>query len=192
MLKKHWILKKKETINTMAMLQKIAVFICVLVIGLQAGAQEKFPQPTGNPRQLFYLQRTSNTNTIVCELNYKNGSIDQDDPVHVFWIRYGEDGQREELNYIQRKFAYGVKSTMVGKDKYELQFVSYKKYLMHLMKGADNKYNVYATINKKPAILNRIFVKINGGSFWVPNVEYVEIKGIDPASGKEVMERMKI
>jgi hypothetical protein len=28
-----------------------------------------FPVPVGNPNQLFYLQRTTNTNTIVCELN---------------------------------------------------------------------------------------------------------------------------
>lgn len=166
------------------------LFVAAFAVALQA--QQKFPEPTGVPHQLFYLQRTSNTNTIVCELNYKNGSVDPQDPIHVFWIRYGEDGQKEELNYIQKKFAYGVKATQVAKDKYQLHFVSYKKYLMYLMKGADNKFNVYATINQKQAILNRIFVKISGGSFWTPNVEYVEIKGFDPASGKEVMERMKI
>lgn len=155
-------------------------------------AQDKFPVPAGNPNQLFYLQRTSNTNTIVCELNLSKGVLDADDPIHVFWLRYTENGQREELNYIQRKFAYGIKSTFITKDKYELNFVSYKKYKMYLMKGKDNKFNVYATINKKEAILNRIFVKISGGSFWTPNVEYVELKGIDPSTGKEVMERMKI
>jgi len=154
--------------------------------------QDKFPEPVGNANQLFYLQRTANTNTIICELNVKNGNLDLEDPVHVYWIRYSEKGQKEELNYIQKKFAYGVKSKLLSKDKYELQFVSYKKYSMYLMKDADNKFNVYGAINQKQAIVNRIFVKINGGSFWVPNVEYVEIKGIDPATGKEVMERRKI
>ena len=55
----------------------------------------------------------------------------------------------------------------------------------------DNKYHVYATINQKPAVLNRIFIKIDGGSFWSPNVIYMEMKGIDVATGKEVMERFK-
>ena len=41
-----------------------------------------FPIPTGNSRQLFYLQRTSNKNTLIYELNYKNGNIDKEDPVH--------------------------------------------------------------------------------------------------------------
>ncbi|MCW3088449.1 MAG: CDP-alcohol phosphatidyltransferase, partial [Sediminibacterium sp.] len=30
--------------------------------------QDTFPIPAGNPKQLFYLQRTNNTNTIICEL----------------------------------------------------------------------------------------------------------------------------
>lgn len=168
------------------------LFFAAVIAVISLYAQDKFPVPAGNPNQLFYLQRTSNTNTIVCELNLDKGALDADDPVHVFWIRYADDGQREELNYIQKKFAYGVKAILIEKDKYELHFVSYKKYRMYLMRGNNNKFNVYATINKKEAILNRIFVKISGGSFWTPNVEYVELKGIDPSTGKEVMERMKI
>ena len=159
---------------------------------VNSGAQDKFPVPTGNPNQLFYLQRTANTNTIVCELNYKNGIVDVDEPIHVYWLRFTEQGQKEELNFVQRKFAYGIKSQLVSKDRYELNFVSYKKYPMYLIKGANNKYNVYGTINQKQAIVNRIFVKINGGSFWQPSVEYVEIKGVDPLNGKEVIERRKI
>ncbi len=164
----------------------------ILTLALQVNAQDKFPVPAGNDKQLFYLQRNPNTNTIVCELNNKNGQLNEADPIHVFWLRYDDQGQREELNLIQRKFAYGIKSTMLAKDKYELHFVSYKNYSMQLRKGADDKFNVYGTINQKQAILNRIFVKINGGSFWVPNVEYVEIHGVDPVSGKGVTERLKI
>ncbi len=175
------------------MLKRIAVALLMIFMVLSANAQEKYPVPSANANQLFYLQRTSNTNTIVCEINYsKDGIVDEDDPVHVFWIRYQEHGQKEELNYVQRKFAYGIKATLIGKDKYELHFVSYKKYPMFLKKGNNNKFNVYATINKKEAILHRIFVKINGGSFWLPKVEYVELKGTDPATGKELLERMKI
>jgi hypothetical protein len=110
----------------------------------------------------------------------------------VFWIRYGEQGQRAELSFIQRSFAYGVKSKPVAKDKYELHFVSYKKAVMQLVKAADNKYHIYATINQKMAILNRIFIHINGGSFWSPNIEYVDLEGIDPVTGKGISERRKI
>lgn len=155
--------------------------------------QDTFPVPTGNPYQLFYLQRNANTNTIVCELNYeKNGKLNSESPVHVFWIRYQEGGMRKELNYIQRVFAYGMKSQAMGDGTYKLHFVSYRKQTFTLMPSPrDNKYRVYATINKKPAQLNRLFVKVDGGTFWSPNVVYMELKGIDVATGKEVMERFK-
>jgi hypothetical protein len=152
----------------------------------------KYPTPTGNPNQLFFLQRDPNINTIVYELNFKNAELVEDEPVHAYWIRYQEKSQREELNYVQRNFAYGIKSKKLSEDHYELHFVSYKSKLMYLKKGADNKFNLYTAINKKLAILKQIFVSVKGGSFWLPNIEYVELKGTDPATGMEVVERMKI
>jgi len=128
------------------------------------------------------------------DLNFENGTLNVEEPVHVYWIRYSDQGQRQELSYIQRTFAYGIKATALkNSNGYVMHFVSYKKYLLYLLKSAaDNKYRVYTTVNSKTVVLNRIFIKINGGSFWSPKVEYVEIKGIDPASGKEVTDRLKI
>ena len=173
---------------------KTVIYIPVIIFftALTLNAQEKFPVPACNSNQLFYLQRTSNTNTLIYELNYKNSVLDTEEPVHVYWMKYNEQGQKAELNFLQRKFAYGIKSTLISKDHYKLHLVSYKDYPMYLLKGANNKYNVYATINQKKAIVSRIFVKITGGSLWSPNVEYVEVKGTDPVTGKEVMERLKI
>lgn len=166
--------------------------VVVFLSALKLSAQQNFPVPAVDSNQLFYLQRTSNANTIIYELNYKNSVLDTEEPIHVYWMKYDEQGQKAELNFLQRKFAYGVKSTLISKDKYKLHLVSYKNYPMYLSKAANNKYYVYATINQKEAIVSRIFVKINGGSLWTPNVEYVEVKGTDPATGKEVMERLKI
>lgn len=155
--------------------------------------QDTFPVPSGNPNQLFYMQRTSNINTIVCELNLNSkGQPDEEAPVHVFWIRYNEGGGHKELNYIQRVFAYGIKSQPAGNGTYNLHFVSFKKRSFVLMLSPkDNKYHVYATINQRQALLNRIFIKTDGGTFWSPNVVYMEMKGIDVITGKEVMERFK-
>lgn len=171
----------------------------LLLTGFLAGmvltgfAQNNFPVPAGNQKQLFYLQRTPNTNTIVYELNYKGGNIYLENPVHEFWIRFQEKGQQEELSFLQRKFAYGIKSKKLAANRYELNFVSYKNYKMYLEPGPDNKLYVFANINKQKVILTSIFLKINtGGSFWSPNIEYVEITGIKPTSNSIVKERLKI
>ena len=152
----------------------------------------RYPTPSGNNNQLFFIQRDPNINTLIYELNMKNGALNEEEPVHVFWILYAEKGQHDDLNYIQRNFAYGIRSKMISKDNYEIHFVSYKRKIMYLRKSADNKFYVYTDINKKQAILKQVFVRVNGGSFWVPNIEYVELKGIDPITGIEVVERMKI
>lgn len=179
------------------MIRRRFFFIAIIIIGqvvfnFTIAQVTTFPVPDGNAKQLFFLQRTPNTNTIVCELNYKNGLVDKEEPIHVFWIRYQEKGQMEDLSYIQRKFAYGVKAKEIGSNKYELNFVSYKKYKMYLMVGADNQYHVYTSINQKQVILNRIYIEVKGGTFWSPNVQYVELTGLDPTSHSVVKERLKI
>ena len=173
-------------------------FLCTILIFIQivfnfATAQNLiFPVPQGNAKQLFFLQRTPNANTIVCELNFTDGIVDKEDPVHIFWIRYQDKGQFEELNYVQRKFAYGINSKQIGENKFELNFVSYKKYKMYLMKGADKQFHVFTDINKKQAILTRIYIEIRGGTFWAPNIKYVELTGIDVLTHTVVKERLII
>lgn len=155
-------------------------------------ATSSFPVPKVS-NQLFYLQRDPNVNTIICQLNLDSeGKLDQKTPVNVFWIRYAEGGKRTELNFIQRKFAYGITSKQISADKHELKFVSYGKYPMYLMKGKDKKYHVFSKVANRQAILNSIYVHIDGGTFWVPNVVYVEFKATDPDTGEQLTERIKV
>lgn len=153
---------------------------------------DTFPVPKNIKNMMFYVQRTPNTNTIIYELNYKKeGLLDADDPIHVFWIRYQEQGQHKELNYIQRKFAYGLKVDELGNNKWKLRFVSYDKHPMYLVLAENGRYYVFTQINGKRSVLNRIYLKIDGGSFWKPNVLYIELKGTDAETGKEAIERIK-
>ena len=172
------------------------IFLIITLLGSflrNTIAQEMgFPIPTGNSKQLFYLQRTTNKNTLIYEINYNNGNLDKENPLHGYWIRYQEDGQKEELNFIQKTFAYGIKTKNIAENQYELCFVSYKKFKMYLRLGADKKFHLYTSINQKTAELTSIYLKINGGAFWTPNIEYVDIYGLDPISRSAVKERIKI
>ena len=154
----------------------------------------RFPTPTGIANQLFYLQRDPNTNTIIYQLNVKaGGRLDGQEPVRVFWMRYEEGGQPKPLNFVQRRFAYGLKVRQLEPGTFELRFVAYGKMPLYLVRsGADDQYRVYATIGRKRAVLKRIYLRIEGGSFWMPNVKYVELTGTDEATGADVVERIKV
>jgi hypothetical protein len=153
-----------------------------------------FPTPKNIDNMLFYIQRDPNINTAIYAINYQeNGKIDKSNPIKGYWIRYAEKGERKEFNYMQRKFAYGLECKILDDEEFEFQFVSYKKLSLTLKKiGSDQKYHVFVNVNEKKIQLEKIFVRIEGGSFWFPNVKYAEVTGIDPSSHKTITERLLI
>ncbi|HEY5747742.1 MAG TPA: DUF4833 domain-containing protein [Chryseolinea sp.] len=152
----------------------------------------QFPTPPKDQGSLFYIQRTPNTNTIMYELNLDKGVPNAEEPVRVYWLRYGENGQKEDLSYIQRHYAYGIKSKKLENNTFELRFVSYKKLPFYLSRSArDNRYHILATVNGKQIEVSRVFLQIEGGTFWLPNVVCAQVKGVDPVSGKEVIQSFK-
>jgi len=154
----------------------------------------KFPTPKGIANQLFYLQRDPNLNTLIYELNLDdNGVLDREEPVIGYWIRYGEGNKKQDMSFVQRKFAYGIQAKELGKDQFELHFVSHKKLSLYLTRSeSDKKYHVHVTVNNKKLILDRIFVRIEGGSYWIPNVRYVELRGYNAEANAIITERIKV
>jgi hypothetical protein len=154
--------------------------------------KKDFPNPREVKNLLFYVQRTFNTNTLIYTLNFNDKEeLDEKDPIKIYWINYAKDGSKEGLNFIQRKYAYGVSIKMIDtlKKSYCFNFVSYKKKQIFLIRSAvDNKYEAFSYINNKLIVLNRIFIQIEGGSFWSPNIKYIEITGRDPIKNEEVIE----
>jgi hypothetical protein len=153
-----------------------------------------FPTPeVGN--MLFYVQRTINENTIIYALNEDaEGNLNEKEPIKAYWIKYAQGGKIDPLTYIQKTFAYGVSAKVVDNEKksFSFSFVSYHKKEFYLAKSpVDNKYHVYGYFNNKINILKNICVKIEGGTFWVPNVKYAEVKGKDPATLSEIIEIIK-
>lgn len=182
--------------------KKSFINICVLIIcGLMAGkvcaqitdpSPINFPTPKNVDHMLFYLQRDPNTNTLIYALNLQgNGSINTLNPVSIYWIRYGEHREKKELGYIQKKFAYGLITKEIAKDKFELKFVSHKALPLYLSK-VDQKYIVTVTVENKNIRVNRIFIRIVGGSFWLPNVRYALIEGTDMVTGKSTIEKISV
>lgn len=141
---------------------------------------------------LFYIQRSTNENTIVYTLNADaHGLPTPERPVNVYWRRYQEDGRKAELDFIQRTFAYGIRSKQV-EHAHELRCVAYGKVPLYLYPPTvpGNSSRVLVTVNGRTLVLRRIYLQIDGGSFWSPNVTYIEFSGSDPGNGAPVVERI--
>jgi phosphatidylglycerophosphate synthase len=146
--------------------------------------EESFPVPKVE-NMLFYIQRTNNTNTIVYQLNTgANGRLNESDPVNIFWIRYAEQGQQQPLSYLQRKLAYGLITKKTAEDTYELRFAAKKGHPLYLAKDNNGQFHVYSVADGKKIILQKIFIRINGGTALVPKIQSVKLSGIDPVTQK--------
>jgi len=161
--------------------------------GKQSMDVDSFPVPKDIDNLLFYIQRDPNTNTICYTLNIdKGGKLNVSTPIHAFWIRYPEGAVIKDLNFIQRKFAYGINTKKLADGSYDVRSVAYNKLPMKLKKDEKGVFKVYADINKKESVLERIFIRIgDGGTFWNPDVKYIELKGVEVKTGKKVLERFK-
>lgn len=179
------------------------VCLFLLILGSPSFAQEKevisgqinkdkLPVPH-EINQLFYLQRDPDLNTVVYALNIQNGELNQSEPVLPYWIRYADKGQNQKLSFIQRKMAYGINHKELEPGVFELHVQAYKPLKILLSKNEKSgKYQALVKIKETDILLNRIFVRINGGSFFKPNVQYIEICGHNAATGKEINYRFDL
>lgn len=178
------------------MLKLYSLLILLFISGVQSldeKAPKIYPVPPTSENSLFYVQRSKNTNAIVYDLNrLPDGTPDPNEPLHAYWIRYASDSTQEDLSYIQSKYAYGIVSRPYNgqKNEYVMQFVSYNKRNIYLLPtSTPRKYGAFTNINGKLSELKKIFIKLNGGTFWFPTIEYVELIGKDPSTQQIISEK---
>ena len=186
---------KSRKINTIT--TNVVVVLLLVLASYSVIAQEiktkQLPTPKGKDL-LFFLQRTPDANTVIYEMNYKSdGSVDCESPVKGSWIRYAENGKAKELTPLEKKFGYGVKCKSLGKDAFEIRLAAYQKMALYLLKSEeDQKYRVYIKEGGKNLLLKRVFVKVNGGSFWFPKVIYIDLFTTNTEDGMEILKRIDL
>ncbi len=174
-------------------LKATALVLFLLMVGQLLAAQSNLPEPKIK-NLLFFLQRTPDANTVVYQLNLdKDGAVIEKAPVKASWIRYEENGMVKELSSVEKKFAYGVQCKQLGNESYEVRLVSYKKLPMYLQKTpTDQQYRLYIKDEGKDLLLKRVFVKVEGGGFWLPKVHYIDLFTVDSENGAQILKRIKL
>ena len=143
----------------------------------EVGLPEHYPIPNGIDNLLFYIQRNLNKNTVVYALNFnQDGTINENFPMNLFWIKYTQGGSREELNFIQTK-AFGYSSKKINNVSFEFQMDSYPALRFFVGKDINENYQVYMNVEGYEIILSNIYVYANEFGLF-PKVEYIELYGV--------------
>ena len=140
-------------------------------------------------QRLFVIERNMNKNTVCYDANIlQAGTLNLENPIDAYWIDYATDGKRSELNYIQRRMAYGFsfEKTSLGNIYLTLKAFDKRKILVLI----DNKGSSHAVIkiNGTDANLTKIYVTAKPKMYTT--VEFIELYGNDTKTGKPLYEKI--
>lgn len=142
-----------------------------------------------NNATLFKIGRSKDANEIYYEVKTsEDGSLNLEEPIKIYWIKSTKRGITEPLSRIQKHFAYGLKFLEVTSEKADFQFVSYSKRTLSLRKTVDGNYGVFTEVDGKEVELERVFIQIDGGTFWFPKISRVELHARIQEAGEHVVE----
>ena len=156
------------------------------------GLPGSYPSPPLEDDLLFYIQRNQNKDTIVYELNRSSGGrINEDLPMHAYWIKYSEGGVHSELNEIQNKLAYGYESEMINEDLFRFNFIVRKELDFYIAKDSKSKFNVLYKLDGRWVRLNNIYVyAVEFGVF--PDVKFIELYGEEQGTGVFTYDKINV
>jgi hypothetical protein len=147
----------------------------------------------GRSNKLFVIARSKNRNVVRYDVRVdREGRLDDENPLHVYWILYAEDGRREALSWLERRFAYGHELTSkVSPSGFRFRLSSCPRSEIRVTRSSGGGYEAHANIRGRPAQLTRIYVRTSETGA-MPRVLEVQLFGRDPATGTPVSERLAV
>ena len=157
--------------------------IFILIITFHSSfAQDIYP--------LFTIERSLNKNVLHYDAKLaKNGDLDADEPVIVYWIMLAEDGHREPLSFIEKQRAYGFSIKSEKRKNYFSMYLAADKNKKITVYKDNDKIRAETRINGRQAYLDKIYVSSNG-SLLTPKITYLELHGRDIRTGNKVFEKI--
>jgi hypothetical protein len=140
---------------------------------------------------LFKIERNKNANIVQYDARLgDDGRLHPKKPVAAYWIRLADDGQRKDLNWMQRRFAYGFKAKVDrDADTAELDMVADIQRPITVVRHADG-YRAWTEISGSSCLLDKLFIHSKGSGLGT-KVNYIEFHGTDKHSGETCFEKLE-
>ena len=139
---------------------------------------------------LFIIERSKNANVVHYDAKLTaDGKLDPKEPVIAYWIMLAKDGRREDLNWVEKKKAYGfdIKPDPSGKGYQMIVVSSPKRPITVKMEGSTARAEL--VIAGHLAILEKMYINSTDG-LTGPKVQYIELRGKDIKTGEKRVEKI--
>ena len=134
--------------------------------------------------RLFQFERSTNRNYICYDVNLKDGKLNMKEPVHPYWIRAEEGGEKKELSYLQFNFAFGYKVDSKKDNEVTIHLTPYKNLPIRIVKRG-GKWIALVTMEGQEMVVSKFFAQMKGESL---TCLYVDVTGT--VNGKTVTKRI--
>jgi len=134
---------------------------------------------------LFIIERSKNANVVHYDARLTaDGKLYPNEPVIAYWVLLAEDGRREDLNWIEKKKAYGFSiKPDPSVNGYKMTLVAVPQGPITVRKDGD-AVRAELVIDSHPAILEKIYINATDGLLG-PTVHYIELFGKDFKTGEK-------
>jgi hypothetical protein len=166
-----------------------SVTALLLVVILSLLPQSIFAASGDKAGHLFFIERSKNKNLVQYDIRLaENTDLPDSRPVNAYWIL--ENGRREELNSIERKYAYGIfRQEKLDKDKFMVILAAFKG-LEIIVQRMKDSFKAVVSINGQESILQKIYIKSEEKSTGLPKVLYIDLFGWTKETGLPIKERI--
>ena len=165
-------------------MKELIISVFIVICCLSAGIA-RADEPAQCQARLFHIGKSTNGNVVMYELNQdQNGGISSKEPVGMYWIY--SDQKIENLTWLEKKLAYGIK--YLGKNKGEFYVTSVPEKIVELDER-NGCIRAYTVIAGELAELEEVFVNATGSGITT-NVISINLKG-KTISGEPVTETLR-
>jgi hypothetical protein len=151
----------------------------------------EYPVPD-EPNQLFYIERSSNSNTVIYTANLDaQGKLDKDNPVVAYWRWYNVDGHKKTLNFAERMLAYGIKSVKHDGPggSYSFKIAALPERTLYVGLDGSGKPEVFGKLGGRWGRLAYVYLLVDDRGV-LPDVPELDFFGYDKTTGKPVHEHI--
>ncbi|MGC9342100.1 MAG: DUF4833 domain-containing protein [Bacteroidales bacterium] len=166
-------------------------FLLMISLNSMSGIVMAQPSETG---LLFIIERSRDADEVWYSLNTdENGTVNEEKPLSVYWVRKSADNEIEALTFVQKKFGYGIQSLQKDKSipyKWNFRIAAYKDRVFSLERTANQQYKIYTHSEGQKIEVVKMFVEFSGGSYLAPEIEKVTLTGILNENGMFISENV--
>ena len=141
-------------------------------------------------RPLFIIERSKNANTVHYDARLTaDGILNPNEPVIAYYVMLAEDGRRKELNWIEKKLAYGfdIKPDPSASGYRITMVAAPQRPITVKLEGSEVRAEL--VIDGRPAILEKMYIKASDGLVR-PQVHYIVLYGRDVLTGEKRFEKV--